>query len=243
MDNRTDPGLPRPVSDSKPEPPVPPHATPDEPIPSEFGVEEPGLQEPEEPETQDSEPNPDAEAAADNDSNASETEPPVMPSEPLPPTAEQPAPPDVPPKSGCPWVWMLACGLGCGALIIGIMVALLVIGYFATESDELRPEPSTTIESDTSPADAEYERQPGDDGEAETVPEMYQPGEQVALEAALVDYPDWIAKVQSNSSDWTEAVIWIGPPQSEFVWEYKLRWNAEGNHYDVLSVDPVEPVD
>ncbi len=79
-----------------------------------------------------------------------------------------------------------------------------------------------------------------DTGTDSKVPEIYQPGEQVAKEAALIGTPDWVAKVVSHSSDWKSAVVWTGPPQSEWVFEAKLQWNASLDCYDVISHTAIE---
>ena len=73
---------------------------------------------------------------------------------------------------------------------------------------------------------------PSDDGGR---PGIYTPGEEVAKEAALLDYPDWVAKVDRHSSDWKTAVVWVGPPESEWVAEIRLRWDAEKDCYEVMG--------
>jgi hypothetical protein len=66
-------------------------------------------------------------------------------------------------------------------------------------------------------------------------PGIYTPGEEVAKEAALVNYPGWVAKVDRHSSDWQTAVVWVGPPQSEWVSEIRLRWDADKDCYKVIG--------
>lgn len=69
----------------------------------------------------------------------------------------------------------------------------------------------------------------------EEVPDIYQPGEQTALEAALTDTPDWVAKVAEHSADWKTVTVWIGEPASEWSFAYELEWNDEGKYYDIVS--------
>ena len=80
---------------------------------------------------------------------------------------------------------------------------------------------------------------PDDMGEA---PELYQPGPEVAEEAALMDTPDWAAKIVSHSPDYKRVVVWIGPPQSEWVSEITLEWNEAITAYDLVEEGEV-PVD
>ncbi len=75
--------------------------------------------------------------------------------------------------------------------------------------------------------------------EEEEVPDIYQPGEEVAKEAALADTPDWVARVVKHSSDWKTATVWVGPPQSEFMWAIKLRWTDELDCYDIVGVEEI----
>lgn len=74
------------------------------------------------------------------------------------------------------------------------------------------------------------------------VPDIYQPGPGVAKEAALVDFPNWVAKVVSHSSDYRKVVVWIGPPQSEWVSEITLQWSTMSESYRVVEEGEV-PVD
>lgn len=76
--------------------------------------------------------------------------------------------------------------------------------------------------------------------EEEQVPDIYQPGPEVAREAALMDYPDWVARIVDHSSDYGQVVVWIGPPNSEWVAELHLKWNIEGQYYDLISEQPLE---
>ncbi len=73
----------------------------------------------------------------------------------------------------------------------------------------------------------------------EEIPDIYQPGEEVAQEAALGETPDWVAKVTSHSPDWKTATVWIGPPQSEFLDAVELRWNDELDCYEIVGAEPV----
>ncbi len=72
------------------------------------------------------------------------------------------------------------------------------------------------------------EEEPG-----EPIPEIYQPGEDVAIEAALgyVEQPDWVAQVQDHSSDWRRVTVWVGPPASEWLHEVELTWDDEMDVY------------
>ncbi len=62
-----------------------------------------------------------------------------------------------------------------------------------------------------------------------------QPGEQAAVKAALANSPGWVTKVVRRSDDWKTAVIWIGPPYSEWVSEIRLQWNDELGLYELES--------
>ncbi len=79
-----------------------------------------------------------------------------------------------------------------------------------------------------------------DTGADSEVPDIYQPGEEVAKEAALTGTPDWVAKVIRHSSDWKSVVVWTGPPQSEWAFEAKLRWNDNLDCYDIVSHTAIE---
>ncbi len=81
-----------------------------------------------------------------------------------------------------------------------------------------------------------------DGPEDEPVPDIYQPGEDVAREAALgyVEQPDWVARVDNHSDDWRRATVSVGPPASEFVYVVTLQWNDVGEYYDLVSIDDVD---
>ncbi len=76
----------------------------------------------------------------------------------------------------------------------------------------------------------------------EEIPDIYRPGEQVAVEAALgyAEQPDWVAKVVRSSADWRTATLWVGPPASEWVWEIKLQWNDSLQCYELVSMEAIE---
>lgn len=80
---------------------------------------------------------------------------------------------------------------------------------------------------------------PVDDDDDER-PDIYRPGRDVALEAALVGYEDYVARIESHSSDWKDVEVWIGPPQSEYFFAIKMRWNDAGDYYDVVETLPIE---
>ena len=71
--------------------------------------------------------------------------------------------------------------------------------------------------------------------EEEEVPDIYRPGEEVALEAALTATPDWVGKVAEHSADWKSVTVWIGPPASEWLTEVELRWNDSLDCYEVAA--------
>ena len=73
----------------------------------------------------------------------------------------------------------------------------------------------------------------------EEVPDIYQPGQEVALEAALTDAPDWAAKVVNHSADWKSVTVWVGPPHSEWSAQLKLQWNDGGDYYDMVSAEEI----
>jgi hypothetical protein len=74
------------------------------------------------------------------------------------------------------------------------------------------------------------------------VPEIYRPGEEVAKEAALsyVEEPNWVARVDSHSEDWTQATVSVGPPYSEWVYVVTLQWDDEIEAYDSVAIDEVD---
>lgn len=233
MDNANDLNLPKPVSESQPEAPSVATGFPEATIPSEFGEEE--------TETPEDSGGQHQEAPAPEQQPPSEPVPsvaPVMPSEPVLPAATPPAA-TPPTKSGVSWGWLIACGVGCVALAIALAIILGGVTYFVLKArDEVEQTTTTTIENISTPAEEESSSSELE-GAASTPTE--QPGEESAKKAALADEPDWVARVQSHSSDWTEAVVWTGPPESEFVWAYTLRWNDRNGQYDVLSMDTVGP--
>ncbi len=79
-----------------------------------------------------------------------------------------------------------------------------------------------------------------EDGEAENVPDIYRPGPEVAIEAALVGREEWVAKVQSKTADWKNVTIYIGPPESEWVGEVKMKWDDNIDSYRVVEENALE---
>ncbi|MGC9316475.1 MAG: hypothetical protein ACP5KN_00395 [Armatimonadota bacterium] len=79
------------------------------------------------------------------------------------------------------------------------------------------------------------------EGEDEEVPDIYQPGEEVAREAALgyVEEPDWVTKIVEHSADWRTVTVWVGPPASEWVYELSLAWNDDLDVYDLQQVSEI----
>ena len=59
------------------------------------------------------------------------------------------------------------------------------------------------------------------------------PGKHLATKTALANSPGWVAKVVRHAADWSTAVVWIGPPQSEWVSEVRLRWNSKLDTYEL----------
>lgn len=59
------------------------------------------------------------------------------------------------------------------------------------------------------------------------------PGKHLATKTALANSPGWVAKVVRHAADWSTAVVWIGPPQSEWVSEVRLRWNSKLGTYEL----------
>ncbi|HCU35558.1 MAG TPA: hypothetical protein DGT21_08900, partial [Armatimonadetes bacterium] len=59
------------------------------------------------------------------------------------------------------------------------------------------------------------------------------PGKHLATKAALANSPGWVSKVVRHAADWSTAVVWIGPPQSEWVSEVRLRWNSKLGLYEL----------
>lgn len=65
--------------------------------------------------------------------------------------------------------------------------------------------------------------------------ETAQPGPEAAKEAALRDSPDWVAKIESHSPDYQRVVVWIGPPESEWVGEVTVEWNEAMAAYEIVD--------
>jgi len=101
------------------------------------------------------------------------------------------------------------------------------------------PDASNYVLADEGPI-GQVEQQPIAEEPEEDVPDIYRPGEQVALEAALMDTPDWVAKVVTHSSDWKQVTIWVGPPASEWATEITLQWNDGLDCYEVVSQEAIE---
>jgi len=59
------------------------------------------------------------------------------------------------------------------------------------------------------------------------------PGKHLATKMALANSPGWVAKVVRHAADWSTAVVWIGPPQSEWVSEVRLIWNSKLGAYEL----------
>ncbi len=227
----SDPGLPRPVSGGPQPPPGPADTGAGVEIPSEFGQDEPPAPR-KAPQAETPAPGPAADQATPEAMPA--------PTEPAPPPAQPTA--GTPPKKGTPWGWIIGCSCGCllvVALIIGAMVYLSVQAAKSAQIEGTSPA-ATGENGQGETTGGETEGGPATTTEDNAAPDIYQPGEGVAKEAALGQNPDWVAKVVEHSSDWKSVTVWIGPPQSEFVGEYKLVWNDSGHYYDIASVTPIE---
>ncbi len=146
-----------------------------------------------------------------------------------------------PPKGRSPWLWIGGC-LACGCVLVVLVVVLMLLGlvpalYFWSATPEVEPsEPAQVFPEDVELGAPQTEAEPS--GE-EDVPDIYQPGEEVAKEAALMDTPDWVAKVVEHSSDWKSVTVWVGPPQSEFVAAVRLQWNDEIDCYEVAGTEEI----
>lgn len=62
-----------------------------------------------------------------------------------------------------------------------------------------------------------------------------QPGEAAATQAALAGCTDWVATVQQHSADWCTASVRIGPPNTTWLMEIGLQWDAGERCYDVVD--------
>lgn len=47
-----------------------------------------------------------------------------------------------------------------------------------------------------------------------------------ARRLVLRRHPGWVAKVVSVEDDGQVVVVWVGPPESEFVWWYRVAWSG-----------------
>ena len=145
------------------------------------------------------------------------------------------------PRGRSPWPWIVG-GLACGCLLVVLVVVLMLLGlvpalYFWSMTPEGEPSEAPQVLPEGVELGAP-ETEPEPSGE-EDVPEIYQPGEEVAKEAALMDTPDWVAKVVEHSSDWQSVTVWVGPPQSEFVAAVRLQWNDELDCYEVAGTEEI----
>lgn len=104
------------------------------------------------------------------------------------------------------------------------------------EGRETSEAPSAPAEDDEELAEAEPQLTEDD---LEGIPEEFRPGESTALEAALMGCEDWVGRVQSHSDDWATAVVWIGPPNSEWTWEMHLKWNIELECYELVKQEEI----
>ena len=114
----------------------------------------------------------------------------------------------------------------------------------AFEFDALDPtkpipeERATTSESATdeekSGGESESEAKADDSGAEEATPAAEQPSREKAVAKALSRCDKgWVTKVMKHSDDWTTATIAVGPPASEWVAEFDLKWN--GSDYDIVA--------
>jgi len=142
--------------------------------------------------------------------------------------------------------------LGCGCLLI-ILIAGAVAGgffYFSHRTEGPQPvlqeettkpipeERATTSESATdeekSGGESESEAKADDSGAEEATPAAEQPSREKAVAKALSRCDKgWVTKVMKHSDDWTTATIAVGPPASEWVAEFDLKWN--GSDYDIVA--------
>jgi hypothetical protein len=59
-----------------------------------------------------------------------------------------------------------------------------------------------------------------------------------AIAAAKSGYGNMVAKVVSNSRDWTRATVYLGEPYSEFIWAVTVQWTGSGYRVvDRSSID------
>lgn len=154
------------------------------------------------------------------------------------------------------WPLCLIVGLlGCGCLIVLLIVFGVVggIGWGIFNYTEPTPEGMETApqpmpqepppaRTPTPPPPVDTPQPLPEDGGTEEGAEIYQPGEEVAKEAALghVEQPDWVARVDSHSEDWRRATVSVGPPASEWVYVVTLQWNEQDGSYDQVSIENVD---
>ena len=106
-------------------------------------------------------------------------------------------------------------------------------GKFVHAGDEPFPEESKSAGSGSAEAEAPLTKE-----DLAGVPPEMRPSEDVALEAALMDVPNWTGKVISHSSDWARVTVRTGPPKSVPVSEVQLQWDIKKQCYDVISTKP-----
>lgn len=64
-----------------------------------------------------------------------------------------------------------------------------------------------------------------------------QPSRKRAMAKCLAQAPGsgWVARASDNSGDWTECTVMIGPPNSEFVEQFHLRWVPSRHNYAITG--------
>jgi len=175
--------------------------------------------------------------------------PPPAPPPVVPPSGGYSAPPP-PRRGGFPWLWVL---LGCGCLML-ILVAGGIVGglwYFGhrvegevrqLEGERTTPAPAPSADDDagnTSSAEeptttTRPETKPDTHGGDTPAAEAPQPSKEKAVAKALSRCdPGWVTKIVKHSDDWVTVTIAVGPPASEWVGEFDLKWN--GSDYDIIA--------
>lgn len=73
-----------------------------------------------------------------------------------------------------------------------------------------------------------------------TTPQETLSREELAIQAALYDQPEWVGVVKSHTANWDEAVVWLGPSASDLRLSRALAWMPEEKQYEVMAEGPVE---
>jgi len=74
------------------------------------------------------------------------------------------------------------------------------------------------------------------EADLEGVPQDALPGEETAIQAALIGYEGWAARTQARLSDWSRVIMAIGPEPEEWMWAVYLMWDVDEAEYQLVEM-------